>query len=83
MKEFLKKVVSAVYTSVVVHYKSTLVGLGLAVAIVVVDQLAAALAGVSSPYAPVVAALVAFAGAALRKKAAEYPTVPVEPPKVP
>ena len=72
-----KKIATEVYERVVKSYKSTLVGFGLAVGVVVVEQLGAYFAGLPTGWAPPLAAVFALVGAALRKKVAEYP----QPPK--
>lgn len=71
--EFLKKVASEVFERVVKSYKSTLVGFGLACAVVALGAAGEQLAGVSAAWAPPVALVVQLIGAALKKKAAEFP----------
>lgn len=64
MKAFFK----AVYERVVVEYKTTLIGLGTGFGIIVADQLLLVANGIDSPWAKVLAAVVAAVGAYLRGK---------------
>lgn len=73
-----KKIAVEVYERVIKSYKSTLVGLGLAVGVVVLEQLGAALGAVEAGWAGPVAALCLIVGSALKSKAAQYPKPPVE-----
>jgi hypothetical protein len=67
MKAFLK----AVWERVALSYKSTLVGLGAGIGLVLVDQFVLYVAGDvgASPYLKAAAAIAAMIGAALRSKA--------------
>lgn len=70
---FLKSLGVALYTRVLVHYKQTLIGLGLASAVLVLDQTTAALQALPDGWAKILASVLALGGAYLRGKA---PTPP-------
>lgn len=74
-----KKLVSEVYERVVKSYKSTLAGFGLAVAVVVVEQVGVHLGTVEAGWAAPVATVLVFVGAALKRKQADYPAPPAQP----
>lgn len=65
MKAFLQ----AAWERIVLSYKSTLVGLGAGVAIVLIDQFVVSVDGSSNPWLKAAAALAVMVGAALRSKA--------------
>ena len=84
MKELFKAIGREVWDRVVISNKSTIVGWLLGAGVIAVDQIAQAVAGWHSPYAPVLAMLVGLAGSALKNKAkvAEVRVQPVpEQPK--
>lgn len=70
---FLKSLGVALYQRVIVSYKSTLIGIGLASAVLVVDQSVAALHALPKGWAQVLASLLALAGAYLKGKAPPAP----------
>ena len=74
MKEFFK----GVWDRVVVSYKTTLVGVGFGVAIILVDQFTTLLQGIDKPWATVAAALIALLGAYLKGKQSQ-PVPPADP----
>lgn len=65
MKAFLK----AVWERVILSYKSTLVGLGSGIALVLIDQFVLSANGSENPWMKAAAALAVVIGAALRSKA--------------
>lgn len=67
MKAFLK----AVWERAILSYKSTIVGLGAGIALILVDQFVLYVAGDvgASPYLKAAAAIAAMIGAAIRSKA--------------
>jgi hypothetical protein len=73
---FLKTLGAALYTRVFVSFKPTLIGLGLASAIVVVDTTTTYLQALPEGWAKAAAAVVALLGALLRSKQAAQPTLP-------
>ena len=70
---FLKSLGAALYERVVIHYKPTLIGIGLAAGIVVVDQTTTLLTGLPAGWAKYAAVIVAAIGAFLRAKQAQPP----------
>lgn len=87
MKELFQKIGRLVWESVVVSHKSTIVAWLLGGAVIAADQIAQAVAGWHSPYAPTVAVVIGIVGSALRNKqkiaAARLQAVPdqADPPK--
>jgi hypothetical protein len=73
---FLRTLGSALFTRVIVSYRSTLVGLGLAAAIVVVEATTTYLQALPDGWAKAAAAVVALVGAALRSKQVAQPALP-------
>jgi hypothetical protein len=87
--DLIKTIGVAVYESVWVSNRSTIIGWLLAAAVVASDQVAQAVAGWHSPYAGLVALAVGFIGSALRNRqkiesarAAKEPAAPTIPPAV-
>jgi hypothetical protein len=73
---FLKTLGIALYQRVLVNYKPTLIGLGLASAVLVVDETTAVLQGLPDGWAKIAASLLALGGAYLRSKAPTAPSAP-------
>lgn len=67
---------TAVWQRVVLSYKSTLVGLGAGIAIILLDQLTTYLGTQPQAWAKVLAALVVVIGASLKSKALPPTTAP-------
>ena len=74
MRDFFK----GVWDRVVGSYKTTLIGVGLGVAIIFVDQFTTLLQGIDKPWATVAATLVALLGAFLKGKVSQ-PVPPADP----
>ena len=83
MKTFLATLWTALYQRVFLSYKSTLVGLGLAVLIIVLEQGTTALQALPDGWAKAIAAVLALIGASLRGRAASLSVVPAPPTQPP
>jgi hypothetical protein len=73
MKAFLSSLWAGFVSRVFVSWKPTLIGLALAVAILVIEQLAVTFAGIPEGWAKYAALAAAAIGAWLKSKAAAYP----------
>jgi hypothetical protein len=78
MGDFLKSIGKAIWERVFLSYKSTLIGIGIAIGITVLEQASAAVANLTQGWAKVAGILIALALASLRSKALP-PPAPVPP----
>lgn len=73
---FLKALGVALYQRVLINYKPTLIGLGLASAVLVIDETTTALQTLPDGWAKILASVLALGGAYLKAKAPAVPPAP-------
>ena len=76
MSAFLKALAVSVYERVILSYKSTLIGIGLAAGVLVLDSTVEALQALPEGWAKIAASILVLVGGLLRKKAADAQPAP-------